>query len=939
MRVRRLRRRVSALRRPTLADLAEGWADALEAEAKARSAFFLIPIGLMIGIAITDGAGFRMGLPPALAIALPMLAWARHLGGRGLLGAFVLVLAFTFAGMVLALGELALTKTTTFSGEATVRIDGRVAWRDRDERERMRYLVRIEETERPQLSHPPEIASILVSSRHEPIPVGGRFEGLVRLRAPSGPAYPGAYDFAFAPYFQGRGANGFALGPPEPVEASTIEATLGERLVRLRLAMSDRIRAVIGGGAGAVASALITGERSGIPDDINDWLRATGLSHVLSISGLHMALVAGFAMVLVRGLLAAIPSVALTWPTKKIAAVAALLVATAYLVISGSDVATDRSYVMLSIMLAAILVDRPALTLRNVAIAAIVVMLTTPHAVVTASFQMSFSATAALVGVYGAFSRHRAQSSGGRRERHAAIAILVFLLGLAASSTIAGLATAPYAAYHFQRIAPYGVIANLIAVPIFSFWIMPLALIAALAMPFGLDAPFLILIGWALDLVFAMAEVLASHLPDAPSGRLTTTGLLVVTAALLLACLSASRLRWGAAPLAALGLILLPERGAPPDLLVYEDGRELALIDAAGDLQPLRRRPNDFVFDQWFRAFSNQTPLDRKPVTEVRSAVSDPGERAPRPDRLEASNASTQGAEPSQAVQLAKDLEKPSQTSELEPRLSSASIEGELVQQEENGSSGDSPSMTAGFTCEPSPIPDEERGMSRLKSERAGTGVRDASATLAPAVSSEMSPPVSTDGNQTPDTEPKTATSLTSRLGSEHRTSNGADVNSRLTDSLETSPDAASSSAQVIHRRSGKASRSGSAPTRKPPPPRQICRATTRSGLRVAWTDDYRLLGTVCDTADIAIVARAVARRECRSGARLVTLRTLRETGSLAISRDAESGRPVIEVSIKDPDEPWNLHRKAAWPEHWKNPNREAEPARPPEPGPSLQTR
>lgn len=900
--LRRLKFGLAAVRSPTRVEIAEWFAAQFEIETGARSIFFLIPIGLMIGVAITDGAGFRMELAPLVILALAMLALAHRTGGPGSVGAGILLTAFTLAGMALAVAEIRWTDTTIFSGESTVRIEGRVTWRDRDERDRMRYLVRIERTERPVLSRPPELVSILVSSRHEAIEVGGRFNGLVRLRAPSGPAYPGAYDFAFAPFFQGRGANGFAMGPPEPAGAETVKVTLGERLARLRLAMSDRIREVIGGGAGAVASALITGERSGIPDDIDDWLRATGLSHVLSISGLHMALVAGFAMLLVRGILAAVPGAALTLPTKKIAAVAALIVATAYLVISGSDVATDRSYVMLSIMLVAILVDRPALTLRNVAIAAIVVIVTTPHAVVTASFQMSFSATAALVGVYGALSRHRAARAGqGSSGSHPVLTACLFLAGLAASSAIAGTATAPYAAYHFQRVAPYGIVANLIAVPIFSFWIMPLALIAVLAMPFGLDAPILTLIGWALELVFAIAKVLAAYFPDAPSGRLTTEGLLVLTAALLIACLPASRLRWGAVPVVLLGLVLLPDKSSLPDLLVYEDGRELATIDSAGELQPLRKRPNDFVFEQWTRAFPVRPAAEKRP-SQVGAATRTPRETAAGPLHPDENAASTPMKERSNAPDSG-------------PARSAPADDNQIYESPARAEPVKTKTISSAFTCEQSPFPND--AALPPPPNPLPAPVTSLSPAAGPATQPAVGPDAAAAINTNNEREPNLSPAL--------RPGTAATVEARgvanAGGSMSVEPPTTEQSAGNVP---------PPASVRKPPPPRQICRARTRNGLRIVWTDDHRLLGLACDIADVAIVARAVALRECRSGAQLVTLRTLRETGSLAISYDAIGKKPILTRSITDPSEPWNVHRRAAWPEYWRNPettNRPAEPS------------
>lgn len=723
-----------------------GWLrEQLAVEARARTGFFLLPLGLMVGILLVYGTTWRP--PPAIclgsSVGFGLLAWWGRIAAPAAFAACVAL------GAASATHELGRTETIVFSGEATVRIDGRVVWRDRDERNRVRYLVTIERTERPTLSRPPARAEILVTSKHEPIPVGGRYQGLVRLRAPSGPALPSGYDFAFGAFFEGLGAYGFALGAPDPATAGGAPPTLSvvERFVELRLAISDRIRVAIGGAEGAVAAAIIAGERTGIPDDIERWLRVTGLSHVLSISGLHMALVAGFAMVLVRTLCAAAPIVALHLPVKKIAAVAALGVSGFYLALAGLDVATTRSFLMIAIMLTAIVFDRAALTLRNVALAATVIFLVTPHALLTASFQMSFGATASIVGIYGALSRwNHARADGAKPAFLARCAFS--LAGIAVSSTVAGLATAPYAAFHFQRMAPFGLIANMLALPIFSFWIMPLALIAMVAMPLGLDAFPLWLLGKGLTVVFAIAHNLADRLPDNPTGLVTGSGLMVLSVALIAGCLLASRLRWVAVPIAVVGLMLAPGRAMPPELLVFEDGREVALLDADGRLSSLKPRPNAFVYGQWERAF---------PTSSTQSAVA----------------------------------------------------------------------ATPAFICET--IADAESGGA---GEQVGVG----------------EPP--------------------KRKGAKN-------------------------------------------------PQRRYCRATTRSGLRVAWTDDYRRLGQACDESDVAIVARAVRLTECRSGAHLVTLRSLRTTGSLAVSRSAATAAVEIMTSIRSPAEKWNIHRSAPWPEAW----------------------
>ncbi len=763
----------------------------IEKEREARTAFAFLPVGMILAILAVFGFAWRPSPVWPLALALACAAALLLYGNRP----FVRPMLLLPIGFALGLGasavEFARTSTVMLSGEATTRIEGQVRLREKDERGRYRYTIDLVGTERPTLSRPPDRVRILVSSRHAPLEIGATYRGLVRLRPPAGPAWPGGYDFAFAPYFGGLGAYGFSLGAPEPADPPAA-LSLEDRLTTLRLSIGDRVRAVLPGATGAVAAALINGERAGIPPDVEEALRVTGLAHVLSISGFHMALVAGLTMVAVRSLLALLPGIALRWQARKIAAVAALGVTGFYFLMAGDNAATERSFVMIAVMLGAVLVDRPALTLRSVSIAALVVMLLSPHAVLTATFQMSFAATVALVGAYGAYARWMHE----RRDRHEPSRLgrwRLILLGVVLSSLIAGAATAPYGIYHFHRAAPFGLFANVLATPIFSFWIMPLALLAVLLMPLGLESLALRPMGWGLDLVFAMAQALAETFPDRAVGQIGVAALLLLTLAILILSFCRSPLRWTAILPAALALLLVPKEN-PPELLISEDARDVLLVTATADTAGLRERPNRFVHEQWQRAFRLAPPSGpwaeaesdaSRPIPETDRALAATGAPEPTPDH------------PGRALAWRPD-----------PRL-------------------------------PNPSGAQENSTARTD------------------------PPVATPGR------------------------NAADLAFTCSD--------------------------------------DICRAVTRSGLRVGWTRELERIGELCDTADIAIVARAARLDRCRSGAHLVTLRTLRLSGTLAVW-PGEGGRPAIRPSVRQPLQEWNLHRQAPWPESYRR-ETAAEPA------------
>ena len=317
------------------------------------------------------------------------------------------------------------------------------------------------------------------------------------LSPPGGPVEPGGFDFRRHAWFHALGAVGYTRNPV--VQAAPASDPLP--LLRLRRAITARIIDVQGGDIGGFGAAVTTGDRSGVSQEALEWLRASNTAHLLAISGLHMGLLVGVIFAALRYGLALIPWLALRWPVRKIAAVGALLGAGGYLAISGSSVATERAFVMAAVMLLAILVDRRAISLRSVALAAFIVLALRPEALLGPGFQMSFAATTALVAVYGAM--HEAEISlPGPFWIKAALGVLL-------SSLIAGLATAPVGAAHFNAVAHYGLLANLFSVPVMGTLVMPAAVLAAALAPFGLEAVGLWIMGWGIQWILWVAEWVA----------------------------------------------------------------------------------------------------------------------------------------------------------------------------------------------------------------------------------------------------------------------------------------------------------------------------------------------------------------------------------------------------------------------------------------------
>jgi competence protein ComEC len=469
----------------------------------------------------------------------------------------------------------------------------------------------------------PEVPDrVRVAVRKGSAPEVGRFVTFkAHLSPPLAPLRPGGYDFARDMYFQGIGASGYALGRIKTVAPSE---TPGWRLRGaalldgMREGINRRIHAVLPGDRGSIASALITGKRNAISAPVSDAFYISSLAHVLAISGYHMAVVAGIVFFVLRAGFALVPSFATRYPIKKWAAAAALGAATFYLLLSGASVSTQRAYIMISIVLAGVILDRPALTFRTIAIAAFAVLLFTPEAIVHPSFQMSFAAALALIAAYqfGLPLHAKADTSAGTRV---ALWGGREIAGLVLASLVAGLATTPYSAFHFHRLAPYGVLANLLAMPVVSAWVMPMGILGLLAMPFGFDAFFWRLMGDGVDWMIAVVLWVA-HLPGAV-GQIHAFGtgpLLLATAGLLLLCLLRSPLRWSGVALAfgaSLWVMLLPR----PDLFVSGDGQVAAIRGADGRLSVLHSPRDTFAIKEWLMADGDaRTPKDASLSTGVR---------------------------------------------------------------------------------------------------------------------------------------------------------------------------------------------------------------------------------------------------------------------------------------------------------------------------------
>jgi competence protein ComEC len=530
---------------------------------------------------------------------------------------FAVLLRRQVVAFVVALGVFAIAAGFAVAALKTARIDhpvlrfstsgvtvaGFVELRE-ESQHTDRFVLRVERIEGGRMDEKPARVRLSVKRGTAP-PAGAFVEVKAFLESPLQPLEPGSYDFSRDLFFQGIGASGFVRGAIKIITPPTLQGPLQRAdafVQRLRDAIDARIRAVLPGDSGAIAAMLINGRRDAIDSHLYDAMFVSGIGHVLSISGYHMAVVAGVIFFLFRAVLALIPGLADRAPIKKWAAAAALVVTAFYLVLSGNQVATQRSFIMIAVVLFGVLFDRPTLTMRTVTVAALLVLFFAPEAVVHPSFQMSFAATLALIAGYerGAIKvRAGADSSLGAR---AALWGVNEVVGLTTASLLAGLATTPYAAYHFHRVAPYGVLANLLAMPVVSAWVMPMGILGVVAIPFGFDTECWRQMGYGIEWMDAVAQWVAS-LPGA-FGRVAAFGtgpLLVATAALLVIGLLKTPLRWSGALLAVLAIIWAV-RSPLPDVLVAADGRTFAVRGADGRLAFHHSGGDTFAIREWLAA-------------------------------------------------------------------------------------------------------------------------------------------------------------------------------------------------------------------------------------------------------------------------------------------------------------------------------------------------
>jgi competence protein ComEC len=432
------------------------------------------------------------------------------------------------------------------------------------------------------------------------------------LTPPPAPVMPGSFDFQRRFYFMEIGATGFGLGPAKIV-ASQNEGThavpLGTSInlfvANLRQSVAQNVRRIIPGAIGGVAAALMTGDRSGIPKQELEAFRQSGLAHLLAISGLHIGLIAGLLFGGFRAGMALVPVVALRYPIKKWAAFLAILGAFSYAVMAGATVPTQRAFLMVGLVLVAVLADREGISMRLVAWAATAILILRPESLLGASFQLSFAAVVALIAAY-EFLREREltpeRATVWRRP-------VRYIGGVALTTIIATLATSPFAIYHFNQMAQFGLIANILAVPLTAIWVMPFAVSSFILMPIGLADIALIPMGWGVGAIIDIAQLVSSWegsvltVPSMPVSALVAIGL-----GGLWLCLWQQRWRLIGGGAIALGLSSI-FFFSTPDIIVDEKGKLFAVQGTGGTLHLSSKRVSKFAGELWLRRVGQRSDV------------------------------------------------------------------------------------------------------------------------------------------------------------------------------------------------------------------------------------------------------------------------------------------------------------------------------------------
>lgn len=539
-----------------------------------------IPVCLSVGIALYFQLRFepQRGWVSVFMLPVILILWKSYAYRSQAVGILWRAVALIAVGFILAMLRSHSIAEPVLGWRYYGSIEGRVVAIDRSASNKLRAILADPKLGKISAPRTPKFVRL---SFHNEIGLEHLTPGAIirttgSVLPPFGPAEPGGFDFQRHAWFLQLGAVGYTRKPVVLIAPADLNS-YALRLFDLRVRISSYIQRKIPDQKGAFAAAIVTGDRAQIDPAILTNLRRSNLAHLLAISGLHMGLLVGFIFALIRYGLALIPFCALYLPLKKIGASAALIAGISYLQISGGAIATERAFIMVSVMLVGVLLNRPALTLRAIAIAATILLVLRPESLTQAGFQMSFAATTALVASFEFLKNQRhwqILQFGSFRLLQPVIALLM-------SSFIAGAATAPFSAYHFNQFSQYGLLANLLSVPVMGTVVMPSAVAAGILSLVGLEAlPFWIM-GQGIAWILAVADFVA-NLPRSSRAIVSGAGMVLpmISLGAVVFILWRGRLKWIGAGcvIAAFGIWTQAKR---PDVLITDTGRMIGVMNGA----------------------------------------------------------------------------------------------------------------------------------------------------------------------------------------------------------------------------------------------------------------------------------------------------------------------------------------------------------------------
>lgn len=499
------------------------------------------------------------------------------------------------------------------SGEEITYLSGRIKQLDRNAKGKVRLLLsNVSDFDNARKG----LYRITLHTDKNLFKTGQCVEMVATIMRPPLTVLPHGYQFDRKAFFEGISAMGFSNSMVYVIPCASKTFHFSDFLARLRAQLVQQIYSTLPSDEAGIAAALVAGDRNGIRKKLYDQYRDAGLAHFLSISGLHIGLIAAMAFFIFRLLIALIPRLALKHDSRKSAAVFAILVSFLYLLISGMGIPAQRAFLMALVVFMGILFSREAVSMRTAALTALVLLVISPQILISAGFQMSFAAVVVLIAFYERYATalHRFFAGGGLLWT-----MFAYFAGLMATDLVASLATMPFTIYHFNQIAIYSLLGNLLAGPIIGFVVMPFVLISLMSLLLGVAYYPLQVVGWGIGLINDITAWV-SALPYAGFRVMSFPlwGFLLIVLGGLWLCLWERSWRcFGFLPI-ILG-ILSVFCVQKPDVLYDASGKNLAVLDRRGNLVVMPTRGQDFVKSVWLEKTVSlpMEEADKKNLKEI----------------------------------------------------------------------------------------------------------------------------------------------------------------------------------------------------------------------------------------------------------------------------------------------------------------------------------